>query len=105
MAIAALDALGAALAEEEAGHGVRVNIVAPGQVASENAARRAGVKLGMQDVQTLRYPFGRLPRPSDLARIVRFLVSEDASFVTGQRIVVGGEAVGPAPSQSRADSR
>jgi NAD(P)-dependent dehydrogenase (short-subunit alcohol dehydrogenase family) len=37
-------------------------------------------------------PLGRVCRPADVARVVRFLVSEEADFVTGQRIVVDGGA-------------
>ncbi|HWF52831.1 MAG TPA: SDR family oxidoreductase [Solirubrobacteraceae bacterium] len=97
MAIAALEALAVALADEESRHGVRVNILAPGLVATENGLRRARSELGTADIPTLEatHPLGRLPRPADLARVVRFLVSDEAGFVTGQRIVIGGGAYAP----------
>ena len=65
MAIAALDALGAALAEEEVANGVRVNTVAPGLVASESAARRARTELGVDDLGALEagHPLGDCPGP------------------------------------------
>jgi len=37
-------------------------------------------------------PLGRVCRPEDVAHVVRFLVSEEAGFVTGQRVVVDGGA-------------
>jgi len=37
-----------------------------------------------------RYPFGRVCQPEDVAATVRYLVSSDASYLTGQRIVVDG---------------
>ena len=46
-------------------------------------------------------PLGRVGRPEDVARVVRFVVSEDAGFVTGQRIVVDGGA-DASPTQAAA---
>jgi 3-oxoacyl-[acyl-carrier protein] reductase len=92
MAKAALEALGLTLAKEEVGNGVHVNIVAPGLIVTDMGARLVKAKLGIDRMEELdaEQPMGRLGRPSDIARVVRFLVSEDAGFVTGQRIVVDG---------------
>jgi 3-oxoacyl-[acyl-carrier protein] reductase len=92
MAKAALEALGLTLAKEEVGNGVHVNIVAPGLIVTDMGAKLVKAKLGIEHMEELDadQPMGRLGRPDDIARVVRFLVSEDAGFVTGQRIVVGG---------------
>jgi NAD(P)-dependent dehydrogenase (short-subunit alcohol dehydrogenase family) len=97
MAIAALEALALALADDEISHGVRVNIVTSGPVLSDQAAHRARAELERERLDRGRaaHRRGALPTPADLARVVRFLVSEDASFVTGQRIVVGGPVASP----------
>jgi NAD(P)-dependent dehydrogenase (short-subunit alcohol dehydrogenase family) len=94
MAKAALEALALTMAKEEIGHGIRVNIAAPGLVVTDMGAKLVQAKLGVEDMTELdaSQPLGRVVRPSDVARVVRFLVSEDADFVTGQKIVVDGGA-------------
>ncbi len=92
MAKAALEALALTLAHEEVANGIRVNIVAPGLVVTDMGARLVRAKLGVEDMTELDagQPLGRVVRPNDVARIVRFLVSDEAAMVTGQRIVVDG---------------
>jgi NAD(P)-dependent dehydrogenase (short-subunit alcohol dehydrogenase family) len=94
MAKAALEALALTLAHEEAAHGIRVNIVAPGLVATDMGDRLVRAKLGMEGATDLDagQPFGRICRPHDVGRMVRFLVGAEAEMVTGQRIVVDGGA-------------
>lgn len=94
MAKAALEAFAMTLAHEEARHGVRVNIVAPGLVATEMGDRLVRATLGVEGVASLdqNQPFGRVCQPDDVARVVRFLVSPDADLITGQRIVIDGGA-------------
>lgn len=92
MAKAALEALGLTLANEEVANGVHVNIVAPGLVVTDMGAKLVKAKLGLDNMTELdaSQPMGRLGRPSDVAAVVRFLVGDGASFLTGQRIVVDG---------------
>ncbi len=93
MAKAALEALAGTLAKEEIENGIRVHVVAPGLVATDMGTRLVNAKLGI-DVADLdaSQPLKRVCRPSDIAQVVRFLVSEAADFVTGQRIVIDGGA-------------
>jgi len=104
MAKAALEALALTMAKEEIGHGVHVNIVAPGLIVTDMGARLVQAKLGLDDMTELdaSQPLGRVGRPEDVARVVRFVVSDDAGYVTGQRIVVDG---GGDASPTGADSR
>jgi NAD(P)-dependent dehydrogenase (short-subunit alcohol dehydrogenase family) len=94
MAKAALEALALTLAKEEIGNGIRVNIVAPGLVATDMGDRLVQAKLGMGGSAELdaQQPLGRVTRPEDVASVVRFLTSSGAGHVTGQRIVVDGGA-------------
>jgi len=94
MAKAALEALALTLAKEEVAHGVRVNIVAPGLVVTDMGAKLVRAKLGVDDITELdaAQPLGRVTRPADVAQVVRFVVSQGADMVTGQRIVVDGGA-------------
>ncbi len=94
MAKSALEALAFTLAKEEIANGVRINVVAPGLVATDMGDKLVKAKLGLDGAAGLdaAQPLGRVCRPEDVARVVRFLVSGDAAFVTGQRIVVDGGA-------------
>ncbi|HEX8804106.1 MAG TPA: SDR family oxidoreductase [Acidimicrobiales bacterium] len=91
MAKAALEALALTLAREERRNGVRVNVVAPGLVDTEMGKRLVKAR-GVDDIRTLdaRAPFGRVCRPEDVARVVLFLCSDEAGYVTGERIYVDG---------------
>jgi NAD(P)-dependent dehydrogenase (short-subunit alcohol dehydrogenase family) len=92
MGKAALEALAHTLAKEERDHGIRVNIVAPGLVATDMGDRLAKAVAGVDKATDLdaRSPFGRVCRPSDVAAVVSYLVSEDAFYLTDQRITVDG---------------
>ena len=92
MAKAALEMLARTLAKEEVQHGIRVNIVAPGLVATDMGDRLARAMTGAPDAVSLdtRHPLGRVCQPEDVADVTAFLVS--TSFVTGARIAVDGGA-------------
>lgn len=68
-------------------HGIRVNCVAPGSVEIERTKEESGDYAGTWSKLT---PLGRIGLPEDIARVVRFVLSEDAAFVTGQTIFVDG---------------
>jgi 2-hydroxycyclohexanecarboxyl-CoA dehydrogenase len=76
------------LAREMARHQVRVNCVCPGPTDTALFASFAGPKL--REALTRAIPFRRLGQPTDVANVVAFLASDEASFVTGQTISVSG---------------
>jgi 3-oxoacyl-[acyl-carrier protein] reductase len=92
MAKAALEALALSLANEEARHGIRVNVVAAGLVNTEMGRRLVKSAWGIEDIHELdpRVALGRVSEPGDIASTVRFLVSDQSALITGQRIGVDG---------------
>jgi len=95
MGKAALEALAFTLAKEERGHGVRVNVVAPGLVETEMGRRLMRAAAGITDMRALDAgaPYGRVCQPGDVAGVVRFLVSEGAGYVNGQKLYVDGGGI------------
>lgn len=86
---AALTGLTAALAAEWAPHGVRVNAVAPGYIATEmNKATRQDPDFVASVKQ--RTPMARFGTPEEVASAVVFLASSRASYITGQTLFVDG---------------
>ncbi|MEN8758087.1 MAG: 3-oxoacyl-ACP reductase FabG [Desulfobacterales bacterium] len=64
--------------------GVRVNVVAPGLIDTEMIK-----DFPLKNIKSL-IPMARIGQPEEIARVVRFLCSDDASYVTGQVIAVNG---------------
>jgi 3-oxoacyl-[acyl-carrier protein] reductase len=92
MGKAAMESLAFTLAKEEVANNIHVNVVAPGLVVSDMGRRLAKAVTGVEDIHDLdaRFPFGRVCQPQDVARVVSFLCSDDAGYVTGERIRVHG---------------
>lgn len=78
------------LAKELAVRGVRVNAVAPGFVETDMTADLPG---DIRAEATAAIPLGRMGDPRDIAKAVAFLASENASYITGQTLVVDGGMV------------
>jgi NAD(P)-dependent dehydrogenase (short-subunit alcohol dehydrogenase family) len=69
--------------------GIRVNAVCPGYI--ETAMTADGLAIpGMREQWAAASALKRIGQPDDIARVVRFLLSADAGFVTGQAIVADG---------------
>lgn len=75
------------LAREYAGRMVTVNAVAPGFI---DTAMTRGLSVEVKEALRKQIPLGRLGQPSDVAEAVRFLASEEASYITGHVLHVNG---------------
>ena len=75
------------IAKEFASRGIRVNAVAPGYISTDMTETLAE---GMHSEILHAIPLGRLGKPEDVAKVVRFLVSPEASYITGQTLCVDG---------------
>lgn len=78
------------LAAEWARHGIAVNAVAPGVTATQPSHDALAANPGLEEKINARTPLGRMAQPEEIARAVVFLASDDASFVTGETLVVDG---------------
>lgn len=93
------------LAAELAPDGITVNMVSPGRLATDqvraldlrNAERQQITLEEVQRASEARIPMGRYGRPEDLAAAVAFLASDEASYITGQSLLVDGGLVTSLP--------
>jgi NAD(P)-dependent dehydrogenase (short-subunit alcohol dehydrogenase family) len=98
---AALTAFTRVTAVENATAGIRVNAVAPGFTRTAIVQQAIADGSLTEAWMTAEIPMRRLAEPPEIARVVRFLASDEASYVTGQTIVVDGgwtiQGIGAAP--------
>lgn len=93
MGKAAEEALAFTLAKEERPNNIYVNVVAPPLTDTDMGQRLAKAR-GVGEIHDLdkTMPFGHVCRPEDIANVVRFLVSERNTYVSGEKITVHGAA-------------
>lgn len=87
---AAVNAISGVLVKELAPRNIRVNVVSPGFVVTEGTRTAGIVGSEMEAGIVAQTPLGRAGQPDDIARVVAFLASDDARFVTGEEITASG---------------
>lgn len=78
------------LALDEGKHNIRVNSILPGYVLTEMVEGHFAKNPGTREAAVANQPLGRMAQPAEVAKVVIFLLSEDASFVSGADWVVDG---------------
>lgn len=89
-----------AMARELGEHGITVNAICPGYVRTSMQERELvweaelrGMSVeGVEQMMVDDTPLGRIEEPEDVAKVVAFLLSDDAAFITGESIAVNGGA-------------
>jgi NAD(P)-dependent dehydrogenase (short-subunit alcohol dehydrogenase family) len=90
VAKAAIEALTRSLAAEGARHGVRANCISPGWIATETDSFESASGTTSGAWQQPPSLLGRMGTPAEIAAAALFLASDEASFVTGQTLIVDG---------------
>lgn len=82
---AALVAFTRSLAIEEARHGITVNVVSPSNVDDQELTREEADR-----IRDARFPVGRPPTAEDVAAAIKFFITDEAAYTTGQVLTVSG---------------
>lgn len=90
MAKAALECATKRIAKDLAKNGISVNAIAPGYMDTELQIRAKGIPANENWERLKTIPMGRAGKKSEFAALARYLVSDDASFLTGQVITLDG---------------
>lgn len=90
----ALDCLTRAFAAELGSRKIRVNTLAPGGTHTEGIESAGFIGSQLEKDMIGKTPLGRLGLPADIAKAVAFLASDDAAWITGDRIVASGGSYG-----------
>lgn len=91
---AALDALTTALSKEFSGRNIRINSLLPGSVETEGTHNNGFSGSEFEQALIAKPPLGRVGQPGDIAKVAVFLVSDDAAWITGEKISVSGGIYG-----------
>jgi NAD(P)-dependent dehydrogenase (short-subunit alcohol dehydrogenase family) len=90
MSKAGVHAMTMSLATEWAGHGIRLNAIAPGVIPTEGASKRLSPGQGPSERTERTNPMGRVGRMDELQNLATFLLADGCEWLTGQTITLDG---------------
>lgn len=91
---AALDAITISLSKEFSGRNIRINSLLPGGVQTEGTITAGITGSDAEKAMISKTPLGRIGQPEDIAKVAIFLASDDAGWITGEKITVSGGLYG-----------
>lgn len=91
---AALDAITISLSKEFSGRNIRINSILPGVVETEGSHSAGFIGSEAETKLVANTPLGRTGQPEDIAKVAVFLASDDAAWITGEKISVSGGIYG-----------
>lgn len=91
---AALDAITIALSKELGAKNIRINSILPGVVETEGSHSAGFIGSEAETKLVANTPLGRTGQPEDIAKVAVFLASDDAAWITGEKISVSGGIYG-----------
>ncbi|MDR6670085.1 glucose 1-dehydrogenase [Rhizobium sp. 1399] len=86
----AVDAITGVLAKELGPRKIRVNAILPGIVETEGTHTAGVIGSDFEHTAVAQTPLGRIGQPNDIATVATFLASDDAGWLTGERLVAAG---------------
>ncbi len=86
----AVDAITGVLSRELGPRKIRVNAINPGITATEGVEAAGFAGSDFEKTLIQQTPLGRTGQPEDIGKVAVFLASDDAGWVTGEKIIVGG---------------
>src|SRR5271168_4570780 len=90
MSKSAVHTMTMSLATEWAGHGIRLNAIAPGVIPTEGASKRLSPSEGPTQRTERSNPMGRVGRMEELQNLATFLIADGCEWLTGQTITLDG---------------
>lgn len=91
---AALDAITISLSKEFSGKNIRINSILPGVVETEGSHSAGFIGSEAETKLVAHTPLGRTGQPEDIAKVALFLASDEAAWITGEKISVSGGIYG-----------
>lgn len=90
----ALDALTVSLSKEFAGRNIRINSILPGSVETQGTHSSGVMGSDFEKALIANTPLGRIGQPADIAKVAVFLASDEAAWITGEKLSVSGGIYG-----------